>query len=176
MSRLMKLSSLMAIVALLTITAVSFAQDGDEITLTGVNMGTHVAGPELDADDLAGKVVVFEYWGHQCPPCIASIPHINGLREEYDADKVAIIANQVWTRDVGEARKVWEDNNGSEDITVVNHGGVRGVQVRGVPHAFVFDHEGKMVWRGNPHPRAGGPEMDAAIEAAVEAIPDSEEN
>ena len=102
----------LAVALLLGLTTLTQAQDPDPtnagITLDGVSLGDHVLGPKLETDDLEGKVVVFEYWGDRCPPCIASIPSIVKLRGDYSTDKLAIVANQVWTENAAETKKAWE--------------------------------------------------------------------
>jgi len=165
---------LFAIALLLGLTTLTQADDkvNADITLDGVSLGTHVLGPELETDDLKGKVVVFEYWGDKCPPCHASIPGIVKLRGEYDSDKLAIVANQVWTKKTEDTKKAWEKHGGDDSVTVVNHGKLKGADHRGVPHAYVLDHEGKLIWRGNPHPRADGKEMKEIVKKAIEALPE----
>jgi len=34
-----------------------------EVALTGLNLGTHIYGPKLEKEDLAGRIVVYEFWG-----------------------------------------------------------------------------------------------------------------
>jgi hypothetical protein len=34
-----------------------------KITADGIQIGTHIMGPELKAEDLKGKVIVLEFWG-----------------------------------------------------------------------------------------------------------------
>lgn len=136
----------------------------DDVTLAEINLGRHVHGPEVDADDLAGKVVVFEYWGDRCPPCIDAVPHVCELQAEHGRDKLVVIANQVWTRNLDGARKAWQDAGGSDEVTVVNHGALQGAEVTGVPHAFVFSHTGELLWHGHPM------EMDEAVDGAVAAM------
>jgi len=174
MTRLLKLTApLVAVAALLALTTLTQAEDktNDDISLEGVSLGDHVLGPELKTDDLKGKVVVFEYWGDKCPPCFDSIPGIVKLRGEYSTDQVAIVANQVWTKDADKTKAAWEKAGGDDSITVVNHGGLKGANPRGVPHAYVLDHNGKLIWQGNPHPRAKGKEMKKVVKEAVEALP-----
>ena len=161
---------LFAIALLLGLTAISQAEDktNEDITLDGVSLGDHVLGPELKTEDLTGKVVVMEYWGDRCPPCIKAIPGIIKLRADYSADKLAIVANQVWTKEAEKTKAAWEKAGGDDTVTVVNHGGLKGAEVRGVPHAFVLDHTGKMIWRGHP----AKPEMKEVIKKAVAAMPE----
>ena len=63
------------------------------------------------------------------------------------------------------------DAGGSDDITVINHGALEGADHTGVPHCYVFDHEGTFLWRGNPHPRADGEELDEVVKEAVADLP-----
>lgn len=43
---------------------------------------------------LEGRVVFLEFFGHKCPPCLASIPHLKKLQEKHK-DKLTIIAVEV---------------------------------------------------------------------------------
>ncbi|MFK7790397.1 MAG: TlpA family protein disulfide reductase [Phycisphaeraceae bacterium] len=164
---------LFAVALLLGLTALTQAEDNTptnaDVTLDGVSLGDHVLGPKIKVDDLKGRVVVFEYWGDRCPPCIRAIPGIVKLRGEYGADKLAIVANQVWTKDAGKTKAAWEKAGGDESVTVVNHGSLKGANPRGVPHAFVLDHNGKKIWEGHPAKK----EMKEVIKKAVAALPDS---
>lgn len=170
MSTALKFSSLLlALAAMLAIN--NFAQadnptNDDEITLAEVNLGTHVHGPETDADTLTGKAVVIEYWGDRCPPCIRAIPHLNEVQAEYTRDKLIVVANQVWTQDVDAAKKAWSNAGGGDGVTVVNHGALQGAEVRGVPHAFVFKADGTLHWRGHP----ASDEFNTAVEEAVATV------
>lgn len=167
MTRLLKITApLLAIVALLTFVTMTNAGN-DDVSLDKVDLGTHVHGPKVDAKALEGKVVVFEYWGDRCPPCIRAIPHLVKLQKEYGNDKLQIVANQVWTKDTDAAKKAWENAGGSDKIAVVNHGKLEGAAVRGVPHSFVFDHEGNLLWHGHPADK----KLDETIKAAVEKVP-----
>lgn len=171
MSTALKFSSLLlAVAAMLALNSFVQAQgptNDDELTLAEVNLGTHVHGPETDADALTGKAVVIEYWGDRCPPCIRAIPHLNEVQAEHTREKLIVVANQVWTQDVDAAKKAWTNAGGGDGITVVNHGAVQGAQVRGVPHAFVFNADGTLAWRGHP----ASPEFDEAVAAAVATVP-----
>ncbi len=162
MHRFAKAPFLIAVLALLAATTTTFA-DNDEVSLDGVNLGTHVYGPEVDADDLENKVVVYEYWGDRCGPCLRAIPHVVELQAEYGSDKLVVIANQVWTQDTDAAKDAWINAGGSDDITVINHGGLVGAQVRGVPHSFIFSHTGELLWHGHPM------RMDEPLAAAIAA-------
>ena len=41
---------------------------------------------------LRGKVVILDFWGTWCAPCVAGIPHLNDLAAHYRGEKVQFIA------------------------------------------------------------------------------------
>lgn len=60
---------------------------GKIYTVTGTEQGLNIQG-------LEGKVVFIEFFGHRCPPCLESIPHMIRLQEKHK-DKLAIVAIEV---------------------------------------------------------------------------------
>ena len=48
----------------------------------------------LSIEGLEGKVVFLEFFGHKCPPCLASIPHLIKLQNKHK-DKLAIVSIEV---------------------------------------------------------------------------------
>jgi uncharacterized protein (TIGR03435 family) len=49
-------------------------------------------GASAEWAHLKGKVVVVEFWATWCAPCIASIPHLNDLAEQYRGEDVVFIS------------------------------------------------------------------------------------
>ncbi|NQX84373.1 MAG: TlpA family protein disulfide reductase [Flavobacteriaceae bacterium] len=47
-------------------------------------------GRRINFKDLKGRVVVLNFWATWCPPCIAELPYIKDLAEDY-RDKIEII-------------------------------------------------------------------------------------
>ncbi|CAN5492154.1 TlpA disulfide reductase family protein [soil metagenome] len=45
--------------------------------------------------DMAGKVVILDFWATYCPPCKAEIPHLNSLIAKYGADNIQIVGLNV---------------------------------------------------------------------------------
>ena len=68
-----------------------------EMTMTDITGKTYdVMGTEqgLKIKGLEGKVIFLEFFGHKCPPCLASIPHLVKLQKKHK-DKLAIVAIEV---------------------------------------------------------------------------------
>jgi thiol-disulfide isomerase/thioredoxin len=139
---------------------------GANPTLNRIDLGSHAAGPAITVNDLRGRVVVVEYWGITCPPCLAAIPKTTELAEQYGHEKLIIVANQVWGASDRQCKEVWEARAKSNFVAVFNGGSVQGFNPRGVPSAVVFDHEGNYLWQGHP----GG--LERVLAEAVAKVPD----
>jgi len=60
---------------------------GKTYKITGTDQGLKIQG-------LEGKVIFLEFFGHRCPPCLASIPHLIKLQNKHK-DKLTIISIEV---------------------------------------------------------------------------------
>ncbi len=134
-------------------------------TLSGVGLGTHVTGPTCSVADLAGRVVLFDYWGVNCPPCVASIHHLAGLQATYGRDNLIIIANHCQGGPATAIKATWSGKAGNDLVTVVDAGQLPGSNVTGIPRCFLFDHRGTLIYDGAP---LG---VDAKLEEAMRATP-----
>ncbi|MCD6212645.1 MAG: redoxin domain-containing protein [Sulfurovum sp.] len=61
--------------------------EGKTYKITGTDQGLKIKG-------LEGKIIFLEFFGHKCPPCLKSIPHLKKLQKKHK-DKVAIISIEV---------------------------------------------------------------------------------
>jgi thiol-disulfide isomerase/thioredoxin len=120
----MKSPQLLALTALCLFSGAAHAA----ATLDNMSPGSHVNGPKFDPADLKGRIVLVEYWGINCPPCLASIPHLSELQEKYGRDQFVIIANQSQDANVAKAQSVFKGRGGSDLITVINHGRLKGAR------------------------------------------------
>ena len=87
------MKKILLIASILLFAVVAQAKD-HKMTVTDVNGKTlHITGTKkgFTIDEYKGKVIFLEYFGHMCPPCIASIPHYNDLMKKYK-DKLQVIA------------------------------------------------------------------------------------
>jgi len=53
---------------------------------------TALDGAKLDMSALRGKVVVLDFWSTGCPPCVAELPKLNTLVDEFAGKDVVFIA------------------------------------------------------------------------------------
>ena len=132
--------------------------------LNGANLGTPILGPKVTAADLTGKVVVFEYWGIHCPPCLANIGHVSTLATLADRDRLVVIANHC--QESGQTAAVWRSHGGTEAVSVIEQGELTNADVSGIPRVFVFDHRGTQVYDGHP-----GQLDEAQLKKWLDAVP-----
>ena len=73
------------------------AQSDMTMSITDTNNKTYeITGTEqgLTIKGLEGKIVFLEFFGHMCPPCLRSIPHLIDLKKKHK-DELAVIAVEV---------------------------------------------------------------------------------
>jgi thiol-disulfide isomerase/thioredoxin len=127
--------------------------------LSEFKLGELITGPQASLADASGKAVLIEAWGVHCGPCIASLPHIESLAKR-NKGKLLVFGAHSQNASDEEVKQVVKKNNLSYSITK----GVNGpVSFRGIPHAFVFDTTGALIFSGHPMDRA----FDTAVQKAT---------
>ena len=66
----------------------------DQITVLPNFALTDLSGHPLSQEQVAGRVVLVEFWATWCPPCRATLTWLGGLKRKY-GDNVAILALAV---------------------------------------------------------------------------------
>ena len=119
--------------------------------------------PPFTADDLAGKVVLLNFWGTWCPPCKREFPHIVAiaklLAENSNFKLVSVSCGEGTDADLNELRSetqafllmnrtdipVYADQNAA-----TRRGLMLVAQMHGYPFTVVLDKSGVIrgVWEG----------------------------
>ncbi len=112
-----------------------------------------VKGDAVDVTD--GKAVyVVEFWATWCPPCRESIPHLTELQKKY-GDKVVFVGISDEKKDVVE-KFVTKQGDKMDYVVAIDKndgtskGYMREFGQNGIPHAFIVDKHGKIVWHDHP--------------------------
>src|SRR5690348_11929795 len=66
-----------------------------DITARGIHLGKPVCGPQLSESDLTGHVVLVEFWGIHCAPCLESMPGLARLYGELGPAGLVVIGAHV---------------------------------------------------------------------------------
>jgi thiol-disulfide isomerase/thioredoxin len=151
--------------ALTTLTGLG-AEFNMDITSAGFRPGLHVAGPTLAADAINNRVVLLEFWGINCPPCIRSMPLLEELHRTHGPHGLVVIGAHAQGGSAAELRP--QLANLGVTFTILENARVDGGNdFQGIPHCMLFDHTGKCVYRGSPF------KAQDAVAAAVRAAPGS---
>jgi uncharacterized protein (TIGR03435 family) len=110
-------------------------------------LASTLQGPPLQAiswDKLKGKVVVLEFWSTWCGPCIATIPHLNELADQFGNRPVVFISvtdeNPDYVRDFLKMKPMtgWIAVDGPLAATRT------AFNAAGIPHTVIVDRAGKI--------------------------------
>ncbi len=125
-------------------------------------------GPVDLASGKGKKIFVVEFWATWCPPCRTSIPHLTELQKKYKAKDVVFIG--VSDEKASVVKPFVEKQGDKMDYVVAADKDrktfaayMKAYGMNGIPHAFVVDKEGRIVWHG--HPMA---ELDQTIQQILD--------
>ena len=104
---------------------------------------TSIQGEYISIDDLKGKVVVLDFWGTWCGPCVASVPELRNLYKRYSKEPSFVLIGissdfdeQVWRKFTEKNQMVWPQYR-DKDRKIQN-----AFNIRAYPTYIVIDHEG----------------------------------
>lgn len=115
-----------------------------------------IKGDPVDIPSGGGQTIyVVEFWATWCGPCRVTIPHLTELAKKYADKGVVFIGISDESADVVKpfVQKMGEQ---MQYAVAVDKDGVTDAAYRkafaapGIPHAFVIDKEGRIVWHGHP--------------------------
>ena len=108
-----------------------------------------LSGRTWTEDDLAGRVVLIDFWATWCAPCLAELPHQKRAWETYYDDGFRILAISLDQTDLATLKRwlriqevPWpqiHDNRGFEGPAAL------AFEVETLPRSFLFDRAGRLV-------------------------------
>ncbi len=104
-------------------------------------------GKEYDSDKLKGKVVLIDFWGSWCTPCILAMPDIQKLQDHYkNNSNVIIIGISAAERDKEASVKLF-NKKGYNYILIPNGDSITKsiYKVKDYPSLYILDKQGKIV-------------------------------
>ena len=134
-----------------------------------------ISGRKIKPGDGQHTVIV-EFWSTRCPHCIECIPLMSDINREYKDKSVLIVA--ISGEKAEDVEKFLKERNDKEKIeyaiAIDNDNQTKEkfmyeFAVQGVPHAFIIDKNGRIIWEG--HPESG---MDDALKKITEGKYDLE--
>jgi len=144
-------------------------------TAPALKIARWIKGEPVDLEKGKGKsVFVVEFWATWCPPCRTSIPRLTEIAKKYRDGGVVIIGvtNEA---DLDKVSSFVRDMGDKMDYVVAQDEEMKtfGLYMKafdqgGIPHAFVVDKSGRIVWHG--HPMASLDEVIGAVLAGTHDI------
>jgi thiol-disulfide isomerase/thioredoxin len=130
-----------------------------EVTITGLD------GRALTRDQLAGRVVVVEFWATWCPPCRSTLGWLGELKKRH-GDRIAVVAVAVQSEEAA-VRKLVDELNlpfawsiGTPELAQAFG------DIGSVPTLFLFDRDG----RGAGAFYGAPPTLHADAEAKIDQL------
>jgi peroxiredoxin len=139
---------------------------------------TSSEGEHITLEDLRGKVVLIDFWGTWCPPCVESVPELRNLYKRYAKERNFII--------LGISSDDDEDENRWREFTIKNqmvwpqyrdkdHRLLRAFGVSEFPTYILLDHEGIVRYSSSGVSWKTAANLSDAINKQVKLIANSNE-
>jgi thiol-disulfide isomerase/thioredoxin len=103
-----------------------------------------VDGQRISMDDLAGKVVLLDFWATWCAPCREALPHMREIAKKFQGQPLVVLSISL-----DDDEKQWKDFIAKNEMTWLQYrdGGFagpisKGFGVEAIPHTFTIDADG----------------------------------
>ncbi|MGV3761007.1 TlpA family protein disulfide reductase [Parapedobacter sp.] len=125
------------------------------------------SGKRIDAANQPGKVVFINFWATWCPPCIAEMPSIGRLYEQFrDNDDVIFLMVDV-DNQYEKSVKFMDDRNLDLPVHVPANGIPRHWLDGTIPTTIILDKQGKIATRHEGTADYSRPEVADFIQALL---------
>jgi thiol-disulfide isomerase/thioredoxin len=92
-----------------------------------------------------GRLVLLERWATWCGPCVATIPHLNTLTDQFEKNGLTIVGI---SQEAPQVVKNFVTKKGVKYL--IGSGGVDAYDSDTIPHAWLISPKGKVLWEGHP--------------------------
>lgn len=131
------------------------AQDNAKQVIPAASI-KNIKGEKVNSSTITneGKPILLNFWATWCKPCIQELSNLSSVYDDWkEATGVKIVAVSV--DDVRNSAKVAPFVNGKRweyEVYLDENGDLkRAMNVNNVPHSFLIDGNGKVVWQHNSY-------------------------
>ena len=105
-------------------------------------------GSVVSSTNLAGRVVLMNFWATWCPPCVREIPDLAEFHKAHEAEGLTIVGASVETGDEKTVKSFVERNHIPYPVGIAGPGLVESFAATGsIPTTFVIDRSGRFAAR-----------------------------
>jgi len=128
--------------------------------------------PPLTANDLAGKVVLINFWAYSCINCLRAIPYVRAWAERYKGQGLVVIGVHTpefaFEKAIGNVQKALAEHRIGYPVAIDNDFAVwRAFDNRYWPALYVIDRQGRI--RHHQFGEGGYDESERAIQQLLAA-------
>ena len=128
------------------------------VTAPPLQIAEWVRGTPVDlAADAGEHIYVVEFWATWCGPCRVAIPHLTEMQKKYKDHGVVFVGVTDEQQDADNVRAFVRTMGEKMDYTVAiddkratSDAYMKAYNQRGIPHAFLIDRRGRIVWHDHP--------------------------
>jgi thiol-disulfide isomerase/thioredoxin len=102
-------------------------------------------GRDIDLKELRGKVVLLDFWGTWCVPCIRAMPDIQAIHNAFLGKPVAVIGVSVETEKAADPIGFVKKKGYTYPIVLNGHNITKDYKVQQFPTLYLIDKNGKII-------------------------------
>lgn len=126
-----------------------------------------LAGGQTSLSELKGSVVVVDFWATWCPPCRASMPHLNKMYEENKASGAKVFAINC-KEDKKDVQDFAQQNKLTVPILLCTSDELmQAYQVSGIPLTVIIGKDGKVAKTFEGYGEGTGKQIDKEVAAQL---------
>lgn len=138
---------------------------------------TSSEGEHIMLEDLRGKVVLLDFWGTWCPPCVESVPELRSLHKRYSKEGSPFMLigissdsdEEEWKEFTAKNKMIWPQYR-DKDRRIQ-----RAFGVRAFPTYILIDHEGVVRFQSVGLSWMGAANLEDAVRKHIKILAKSTE-
>ncbi|MBW3624268.1 MAG: redoxin family protein [Armatimonadetes bacterium] len=127
-----------------------------------------LSGKPVSLADYKGKVVLADFWGTNCPPCIKAMPYLQSLHEKYGPKGFAVLGLSIDEKTAPVAQVV-KRTKVTYPIAMANAKTWSAYKINALPSLVLIGRDGRIVKRygGEADKKAMEKEIEKALAAGA---------
>jgi peroxiredoxin len=128
-----------------------------------------LAGDYLTSDDVRGKVLLLDFWGTWCPPCVAAVPSLRSLSRRMEDDPFVLVSVSTDTDEAALREFVAKEKMTWPQVWDQRQEFTRKCKVAGFPTYMLVSHDGEILYMVSGWGEAIERELSLKIASALRA-------